>query len=1830
MTSANSLCDLSQFSLKTNSEMATPFIGFDQFVDGGGGTSAAGDAFASSRSGGSAQQSSSEATEPLYTGGDGELAVLCKKLSKKDVTTKVKGLVELRGMCSTKPAPVLRKVVPHWIHMYGRLCYDRDRRVREQLNVTLDMLVRTVPRAFSNRIDHLIGPWWVSMSDSCPEVSAAACAAFDALYDQQQRHEAAGVLRVHFPALAQHLKLVLGFRPADLAEAKLCSKDDAAEVYERLMGSVFSCIARLAVERSATGVEDYGLDDVLQGSMWRFLRDKDFPLVRREAYNLLSVICREAPAYVQRSSVLAELSPLAFGMLDESYAPNLESMWECLLGFIRACPAECWRHVNCNKAVFPKLLQLLRAGKIPLQFVLPLIATLRVENTRSFKAGSAKLYKDWLEAIWQSAVACRASPERHSAALVAIVECSLFVLLCQREEEKPDDTTGVLNERVASAMSEYFLRTVRCFLDDHAEAPNCRAGPLSPWFQDIATALASALSKLGSVRSGDQRCCVAQFCPEALENIVWGIVQERVLSKPTTDAAPSANAHGRALASADRIVLLLSMVIHSAEGSSVTYQSAGEVFHRVLEECCKTYHEDLSLTVEFVIGVAPLLKSRSGVRLFAKEYEEVASGQTAVLTCLQSMLARDNVLSSKDVIMVLQLVREIAVEAFEVSAHVGLTYWREAIRLCTTSPSGQEVELAQLALEHATPDPRGVFARHGTIMSHDAIDEMVFDFWVDENRGSAVDSFLGTCFGRPLKSAGRSLPLPWPLVSKETLARCIQYCVDRGSRIDVMNNISKIMDCASPKGTDAAPHVEEALQLKKVDLVQLMFHCRLLKTGPAFWDKHVHFVSSLNVDSFVQDLALQLRAVLDGETGDRHLSKHMTVTKWANQVHTLDALLKSATQRTLLFRTVGLMDVSLWKQLAMQVDSQRGRVCDEPTTRAWNFLRALLEAAEVPTMLTKLHKVQAEPLLPPLIWNMLVAGSTIEPSAVAPSPRRRVRMEKFVEVPVAAMMGSVLDSFPANSDVVDFIASRLHRTSDGALLQEVLLVALDDICSVEDNSRLDYAIRRLEVLHYLLGFLVEERRVGETSEKQPRENNKPAISAGSKMWYEVRSPSGAAAYEPVRVDSVEVDDTRQYYTIISDSGKQRQTVAERLHIAPPDLLSEGDARERMSTEGQVTLLSSIISVEQRLREAPGGLHALLTTLGAFLPYLCMRLVGTTEEATLAAFLSDACSYWTALLIDTLDGPVGDHSHRTIMSGLAMTVVLLAARDATGQLDLQAQRNRLISKVLSSSVGTTGGDGPSGNFWYQTSTLRLVTCLVSRSGSIACDDSIALWQGVSRWFELMNDRSEVASNIALKSEIVWCTEALLMCSESDATTEEAYFALRALVPTFVDLSKPGMGAKDTTFRGIMGRYLLSKCISLLASTISSRQYDTIDFGLNLHDMASLCDRLQNNPNSAVKLSAFSILNTCVTSTLAAEPFSSGAVAGAAAGQGGSSAIDGEDSDPTQLAQRHVPKSLWPLLHAAGSLSPEHTEDEIMIGGVTQCTFLETILPWLLLLKFLEDLISREEDVLSRLAPWIKALPMFTSVLEMCALSYREHTELLGRSFTGRALYGKDIEKLPRSLGDEGNKDRYHWLAGHVMYRTIYILPAMARQWWSNDCPRSLSTSVQRFVEMEISESLARREVSKIQSAGSHGTFTMHGSSVSREITAVYIKDECSLEVVIRLPLAYPLRNVEVECRRRLGVSESRWRRWVLQIITLLSTQDGTVLEAILLWKRNVDKEFEGLEPCPICYSIVHPRNFSLPSIVCQTCNNKFHPDCLYKWFNTSHKNKCPLCQQAMNM
>ena len=73
------------------------------------------------------------------------------------------------------------------------------------------------------------------------------------------------------------------------------------------------------------------------------------------------------------------------------------------------------------------------------------------------------------------------------------------------------------------------------------------------------------------------------------------------------------------------------------------------------------------------------------------------------------------------------------------------------------------------------------------------------------------------------------------------------------------------------------------------------------------------------------------------------------------------------------------------------------------------------------------------------------------------------------------------------------------------------------------------------------------------------------------------------------------------------------------------------------------------------------------------------------------------------------------------------------------------------------------------------------------------------------------------------------------------------------------------------------------------------------------------------------------------------------------------------------------------------------------------------------------------------------------------------------------------------------------------------------------------------------------------------------------------------------------------------------------------QNGSVVDALSAWKRNVDKRFEGVEECYICFFILHGSTYQMPKVACPTCKKKFHSACLYKWFSTSQNSTCPLCR-----
>lgn len=59
------------------------------------------------------------------------------------------------------------------------------------------------------------------------------------------------------------------------------------------------------------------------------------------------------------------------------------------------------------------------------------------------------------------------------------------------------------------------------------------------------------------------------------------------------------------------------------------------------------------------------------------------------------------------------------------------------------------------------------------------------------------------------------------------------------------------------------------------------------------------------------------------------------------------------------------------------------------------------------------------------------------------------------------------------------------------------------------------------------------------------------------------------------------------------------------------------------------------------------------------------------------------------------------------------------------------------------------------------------------------------------------------------------------------------------------------------------------------------------------------------------------------------------------------------------------------------------------------------------------------------------------------------------------------------------------------------------------------------------------------------------------------------------------------------------------------KNGSIRDGIMSWKSNVDKAFEGVEECYICFSIVHSSNYDLPKRSCKTCHKKFHSLCLVR-------------------
>ncbi len=294
----------------------------------------------------------------------------------------------------------------------------------------------------------------------------------------------------------------------------------------------------------------------------------------------------------------------------------------------------------------------------------------------------------------------------------------------------------------------------------------------------------------------------------------------------------------------------------------------------------------------------------------------------------------------------------------------------------------------------------------------------------------------------------------------------------------------------------------------------------------------------------------------------------------------------------------------------------------------------------------------------------------------------------------------------------------------------------------------------------------------------------------------------------------------------------------------------------------------------------------------------------------------------------------------------------------------------------------------------------------------------------------------------------------------------------------------------------------------------------------------------------------------------------------------------------------------------------TED---LDGLSEEQTTGQLLSWLICLGTLEKAASTSFRNRPAFVSYLSKCGVFSHILNLALLN--EKTVNSGkRSCPSPVLLFEDLRFDDGHIPLSG-------IASVVLLRSIELLPALAKRWWEEDCPKVYISPVQSFVEKYVGPKILERELGRIRNApGVFGNMNVTASSVSREIRAEYVQDDFTLKVLINLPAAFPFRSAEVDCSKTLGVPQNRSKRWSLQIMMMLNSQGGTLIDALILWKDNVDKEFEGIEACPVCYSVLHVKTHKLPGLQCKTCSNRFHSDCLMEWFRSSGKSQCVLCQQ----
>lgn len=146
-------------------------------------------------------------------------------------------------------------------------------------------------------------------------------------------------------------------------------------------------------------------------------------------------------------------------------------------------------------------------------------------------------------------------------------------------------------------------------------------------------------------------------------------------------------------------------------------------------------------------------------------------------------------------------------------------------------------------------------------------------------------------------------------------------------------------------------------------------------------------------------------------------------------------------------------------------------------------------------------------------------------------------------------------------------------------------------------------------------------------------------------------------------------------------------------------------------------------------------------------------------------------------------------------------------------------------------------------------------------------------------------------------------------------------------------------------------------------------------------------------------------------------------------------------------------------------------------------------------------------------------------------------------------------------DSTTEMSYLVLASHLYYRALTHIPSLIRLWWIDCKQRQLTIAVESYTEKYFSQQLISNEMDLVNrpdiktqlEENEENEFTVKTLRAASEVTATYRVDEQNMQIAIKLPSNFPLRQIDVEGVQKVGVNDKQWRGWMFAVAAVIGSQ-----------------------------------------------------------------------------